>query len=142
MADHCRKQIRDALKAGLDTMATVVGVFTGRSIPLEPAVLPALLLYTNEETCEDITKDLKQSRLLTVALEGHAQDDTVADILDAIAAEAEPLIFSSAPAWVKEIDLVSTSIEFSGDAVQPTGFIRLEFTISYHVNRAAPDVPL
>lgn len=142
MADHCRKQIRDALAAGLATMATVATVQTGRAIPIEAADLPALLIYTNEESCEDHNKGLDQARFLTVEIEGHYQGQAVVDYLDAIAAEVEPLVFASAPAWVKEVDLLSTVIELAGETVQPAGLVRLAFLIRYHVNRAAPDVPL
>jgi hypothetical protein len=142
MADHCRKQIRDALVAGFATMATVATVQTGRAIPIEAVDLPALLVFTNDETAEDYNKDTDQKRLLSVEIEGHVQGGAVVDTLDAIAAEVEPLVFSSAPVWVKEVELISTAVELSGDAVQPAGLIRLVYTVEYHVNPAAPDVPL
>jgi hypothetical protein len=142
MADHCRKQIRDALIAGFATMATVSTVQTGRAIPIESADLPALLVYTNDESTEAHNKIGDQSRFLAVDIEGHVQGQGVVDSLDAIAAELEPLVFFAAPAWVKEIYLLSTVVELSGDAVQPAGLIRLSYTLRYHVNRAAPDVPI
>jgi hypothetical protein len=55
----------------------------------------------------------------------------------------EPLVTGAAvPTWVKQVDLTSTTVELSGDAVTPSGLIRLEFAIDYHVNPAAPDTPL
>jgi hypothetical protein len=142
MANHCRRQIRDAIAVGMTSMSTIKTVFTGRTIALEPADLAALVIFTNDESAEDINKEKDQSRILTVNIEGHYQGASVPDALDAIAAETEPRVFSSAPAWIKEIDLISTTIELSGDAVQQAGVIRLEFAIRYHVNRAAPTIPL
>jgi hypothetical protein len=142
MADHCRKQIRDALVAGLGAMVSIISIHAGRSIPFEGPDVPALAIFTNDESVEDHNKAGDQTRVLTVAVEGHVQGTAVVDTLDAIAAEAEPLVFASMPAWVKDVDLITTSIELSGDAVQPAGMIRLEFEARYHVNRTAPDTPL
>jgi hypothetical protein len=142
MADHCRKQIRDALVAGSASLSTVLTVHAGRVVALDPADLPALLVFTNEETVEKVNRDGDQTRILVVTVEAHVQGTGVVDTLDAIAAEAEPLIFANLPAWVKDADLISTSTELTGEAVQPAGIVRLEYTVKYHVNRAAPDMPL
>lgn len=140
--DHCRKQIRDALAAGFASMSTIKSIHVARSTPIEPANLPGLVLFTNNETIDSFSHNGNQLRILTITIEIQIQAATVVDILDEIAAEVEPLVFSSAPAWVKEINLVSTDIELSGDAIQQTGDMQLVFTISYEVNRAAPDAPL
>jgi hypothetical protein len=143
MADHCRKQIRDSVALGLAGMTTVNSIHTGRVHPIEEGDLPALLIFTNEEAVEDLNKSKDGKRTLTVAIEGHAQGATVVDTLDAIAAEVEPLVFGAAvPVWVKEVELTSTTVELSGDAVSPAGLIRLEFDVIYHANPAAPDTPL
>lgn len=143
MADHCRKQIRDAVASGLVSMLTVQSIHTGRVHPLENDLLPALLIFTNDEAAEEINKEKDTRRNLALVLEGHAQGDGLVDTLDAIANELEPLILGSAlPAWVKEISLANTTVEIAGEAVAPAGFIRLAFDILYHVNPAAPDTPL
>jgi hypothetical protein len=144
MADHCRKQIRDAVAAGLAGMLTVNSIHTGRVHPIEGGDLPAVLIFTNEEASEGLNKLGDDRRALTVALEAHAQGNDVVDRLDAIAAEIEPLIkvAVAVPVWVKTVDGPTTTVELSGDAVTPAGLIRLEFEITYHVNRAAPDTPL
>lgn len=142
MADHCRKQIRDAIESALAGMATVQSIQTGRVHPLDSDLLPAVLIFTNEEVVEDLNKAGDGTRNLTVAIEAHTQGANVVDTLDAIAAEAEPLIFAGVPVWVKDVELTSTTVELSGEAVSPAGLIRLEFAVVYHVNPAAPDTPL
>jgi hypothetical protein len=143
MADHCRKQIRDALVLGLAGMTTVNSIHTGRVHPIEEGDLPALLIFTNEEAVEDLNKAKDGKRTLTVTIEAHSQGDDVVDQLDAIAAEVEPLATGAAvPVWVKEVELTSTMVELSGDAVYPAGLIRLDFAYLYHANPAAPDTPL
>lgn len=143
MADHCRTQIRDAIRAYLvANMGTVSSIQTGRVHPIDTDSLPALLIFTNEETVEDMNKGQDGSRKLVLTIEGHAIGDGLVDTLDGIAKEVEPLIFAGVPAWVKEVEINSTTVELSGEAVQPAGLIRLEFMITYHINPAAPDTPL
>jgi hypothetical protein len=145
MANHCRTQIRQAITAGLAGVTTAATVSAARLSPLPVDDLPALLIFTPSESAEDMNKDADQTRGLTLTVEGHRQEDSgpaLADGLDAMAAEAEPLVFSSMPAWVKEVELISTEIELTGEAVRPAGLIRLEFMVTYHVNPAAPDTPL
>lgn len=148
MADHCRKQIRDALQAYLAAnVTTAVSVISGRVHPIETAILPALLIYTNEETAEDIGKnsgtgqDRKIERTLTLTVEGYATGDTVIDTLDGMAAEVEPLVVAGLPAWVKETSLMETAVELTGEAQEPAGMIRLTYEVIYHANMATPDTP-
>lgn len=143
MADHARKQIRDTIQTGLAAaMTTVLAVHVAPVHPLDAELLPALLIFTPDETAEDINKAGHQARNLTVAFEIHAAGAAVVDALDAVALELEPLVFSAAPAFVKEIELTGTTTELTGDPVQTAGFCRLEYNFLYHVNPAAPDIPL
>lgn len=148
MADHCRKQIRDSIKAYLTAnMSSALIVATGRVHPIETANLPAVLVYTNEETAEDITKsitasrDRKQSRDLTLSIECYAAGDDIVDALDNLAAGIESLILQAFPAWVKEIELTATTTELTGEAVEPYGMSRLEYIVTYHTNMSTPDIP-
>lgn len=143
MGDHCRKQIRDALKTHLSAnMATVQTVQSGRVHPLESDPLPALLVSTPAEALDPFNKNGDQSRVLSLVMEGYATGAAAADILDAIAVEAEALVLAGVPAWVKETQLTTTTVDLSGDAVNIAGVMRLEFDIVYHANPAAPDTPL
>lgn len=147
MADHCRKQIRDAVQAYLAANVTAaLAVIAGRVHPVEVAILPALLIYTNEESAEDIAKatagrDRKLSRTLTMTIEAYAAGDEVVDTLDTIAAQVEPLAMAGVPAWVKEIELTGTAIELTGEATEPAGMLRLTYQVIYHANMATPDTP-
>jgi hypothetical protein len=142
MADHCRKQIRDALLAGLSAMVTVKIVMAGRALPLDPSDLPAVLIFTNEETIANANKDEDNQRVISLTVEVHAQTAGLINFLDAVALELEPLIAPSLPAWVKDVQLLGTLIEFTDDAVETAGFMRLDYMVEYYANQAAPDVPL
>lgn len=142
MANHCRKQIRDAIVTALTPMSTVASIHTSRAHPLQTDALPALLIFTHSEDCVNLNHADDDARTLTLAIEGHAQDAAVVDTLDAIAKEAEPLVVAGLPVWVKSVELKSSSIELSGEAVQTIGRIIIEFAVVYHTNPAAPDAPL
>lgn len=147
MADHCRKQIRDAVQAYLAAnVTTAISVLAGRVHPAEKQILPALLIYTNAESIEDMAKattgrDRKLSRTLTMTIEALAMGDDVIDTLDAIAAQVEPLAMAAVPAWVKEIELTETAVELTGDALEPAGMLRLTYDLVYHAFMATPDTP-
>lgn len=148
MADHCRKQIRNSIQAYLAAnLASALIVSTGRVHPIETANLPAVLVYTNEEAAEDIAKsitasrDRKQARLLTLAIEAYAGGDDVVNTLDGLSAEIEALVLLSVPQWVKEVELTGTTIELTGEAVEPYGMLRLEYVVTYHTNMSTPDQP-
>lgn len=149
MADHCRKQIRDAIQAYLAAnVTTALSVISGRVHPLDVDLpKPAILIFTAEESAEDITKragatrNRTLARTLTLTVEGHAAGDDVIDTLDAIATEIEPQVVEAVPAWVKEITLTDTTIEMTGEAVEPVGMVRLQFEVVYHADMATPDTP-
>ncbi len=150
MADHCRKQIRDTIAAYLAAnLATVLSVEVGHVHPLanDAATLPALLIFTNEESAEDLTKatatskDRKIARALTVTMQAHATGQSVVDTLDGIAAEVEAALLAAVPAWVKEVEFKSTTVELSGEPVEPVGMMTLEYAVVYHTNMATPDTP-
>lgn len=124
MADHCRKQIRDALAAYLRAnLSTPASVLTDRVHPIEGDNLPALLIFTNEESTDMVNKAGTRTRSLLVALEAHAQTAEITAALDAIAAEVEASFAAALPAWVKGYDLNMTSVELSGVPVpqSPSG---------------------
>jgi hypothetical protein len=145
MADHCRKQIRDAIVAGLALNlipGTVAIVDSARVNPFAGEVLPALLVVTAGETIRQINKAQDGARTLKTVLEIYAMGADVQDACDLIAKTVEPLILQTLPIWVKSIDPTGMALELSGDAYQPAGVMRIEYDIVYHVNPAAPDVPL
>jgi hypothetical protein len=100
MADHVRKQVRDAAKTALTGLSGVgSNVFSGRVAPLKPSECPAILIYLNVDQGEhgasnggatsefDGTLRLEAVRVAT---------DTVLDDLDAMAALIEQTLFANA----------------------------------------------
>lgn len=145
MADHVRKQIRDALAAALTGMATASTVFVGRVHPLETDDVPAVNVMTEAEEISIDSKGGKLSRDLSAAVEGHAMAAAgLIDILDAIAKEVEAAVAAAGDlgGLVKAITLESTEVDMTGDGQQSAGFVRLVYAINYVTSEAAPDVAL
>lgn len=145
MADHVRKQIRDALAAALTGMATAARVYTGRVHPTETDVLPCALLFTNEETIGRGSKGGTLTRDLSAVIEGHAEAVAgLVDVLDTIAKEVEAAVAAAGDlgGLITAADLTGTEIEITGAAQKPTGLIRLEYLMTYNTSEAAPDVAL
>lgn len=143
MADHLRKQIRDALQTYLSAnLATVTAVMTNRVTKIEEDLLPCLLIFTNEESASYLTNEGVFNRSLQVTLEAYAETEQTVDTLDAIAVEVESQVSSALPAWIKLCSLISTSVELSGDPAIPSGLLRLDYEVEYQCLAAAPDTPL
>ena len=144
MADHVRKQIREALEIALNGMATASTLYISRVQPIDADDLPAAVLFTNAEESERHTKGNVLVRRLTVSVEGHAQTASgLDDTLDQIAKEIEIAIDGAGNlgGLISSSDLIGTEIEFS-EAVQPVGLIRLTYIFTYATTEAAPDVAL
>ena len=85
MANHVRQQIREKIGTTLTGLTTTgSNVFESRVYPLENANLPALIIYTKEESSEPIVIGTQRlmSRELSVVVEGYAKatsnfDDTI-----------------------------------------------------------------
>ena len=68
MADHLRKQIREAVVTALQGGALLASrVYEGGSRPVEEEDLPLCLVYTKEEEAELLTAT-RQRRLLQLSL--------------------------------------------------------------------------
>ena len=124
MADHIRKQIRDAIVSditGLDT--TGDNVYSGRVYPYD--VYPCLAVYTElDETSESIDGMGYDGRVISVNIEAHNKTNSnLAASLDEILAEVYLAIRDGASiaAIVDAILIEQTRIEINADADQPTG---------------------
>ena len=148
MADHVRKQIRDAVVTtvtGLTT--TTTNVFASRVYRVEDSKLPALLVYTNEEESEvlSMSRPQKIHRTVAVVVEGIAKATTALDdTLDTIAKEIETAIAAdpTVGGLAKETVLTDIGVELTGDAQQPTGSIRLSFAVRYVTLETDPTTAL
>ena len=142
MADHVRKQIRDAIKAKIDELSAVAEVFSGIA-PLPDAALPGLVIKIESETSSTATKAGRLERVLPVEIEGYAQGAGVDDVLDGIALEVETAMAEFALSMlVKDVELTGTDIEITGEPILPAGMVRLSYEILYHTDKTAPDVAL
>jgi hypothetical protein len=145
---HARTQIRNAVTAILlgNTLAQN-RVFESRIYPLDNAKLPALLVYTKQESVSDysISYPRTQNRQVQLTIEAYVKAHNNCDeVADQIALEVEQLIAASPKLGgiAKDTALTSTEIQFSDDGEKPIAYAILSFTVSYAVKENAPQTPL
>lgn len=143
---HVRTTLRGEVATAVTGLTTTgANVFESRIYPLEDAKLPALRVFSLEETVADASRDLASSvaeRELTVAIEAVARKVSgMDDQLDTICAEVETAVSSAHAAGnisADRCDLVSTSIDLSDGAEQPTGVATLTWRLTYITDSADP----
>jgi hypothetical protein len=146
MANHVRQQIREKIGATLTGLTTTgSNVFESRVYPLENANLPALIIYTKEESSEPIVIGTQRvmSRELSVVVEGYAKaTSNFDDTIDTISKEVEAAIAAdrTLDGLAKDTYLESTEIEFNSEGEKPLGYVSLTFLTNYYVKENAPDV--
>ena len=91
---HIRKTIRENVKTAITGLSTTgTSVYETRYFPLQTGNLPALIVYTLDETIEDYTlgKNTRtQQRALNLIIEAHCRGTAnIDDTLDTIAEEVE-----------------------------------------------------
>ena len=148
MANHLRRQIREAVATAVSGLATTgARVFQARVYPMERAGdLPGLLVFSLAETSEGTT--LGAPRLMTrvLRLQVVAVAEAVADLedqLDQICKEVEVALAMPVPALAgiaKTITLVSTDIELQGTSSRPVGQAAMTYEVVYIAAEDAPDV--
>ena len=134
---HVRALIRAAVADKIAGLPTTGGnVHIGRSRVLTPAQLPALLIYTHDETSDRPIDGNPASlgRDLTLAIEGRVA--TVLppdDLLDQIAFEVEGRMRdTNLNGLVFDTLLTHTQVEVAADGERQIGAIRLEYRVRYH----------
>ncbi len=149
MANHVRRQIREAVGIVLTGLATTgARVFQSRSYPLEAADLPGLLISTESEAVEyvDINAPALQQRRLTLRVNAIATATAdLDDALDGICKEVETALASpgaTLAALAKAITLASVTMGIDVSGAQPIGRASLEYVVEYFVRENAPDVAL
>ena len=135
---HIRKTIRENVKTAITGLSTTVtSVYETIYFPLQTLNLPALIVYTLDETIEDYTlgKNTRtQQRALNLIIEAHCRGTAnIDDTLDTIAEEVEEAMVSDVTrgGHAKDTKLVATEIEFD-TASQKTGLMRLTYLIHYN----------
>ena len=146
MANHIRQQIRERAGTVLTGLTTTgSNVFETRIYPLENTNLPALVIYTKNETSEPIVISTNRlmSRELELIVEVYVkQTSNFDDQVDKICKEVEVAISADTTlnGLAKDCFLQSTEIEYNTEGEQPLSFAVLTFLTNYYVQETAPDV--
>ena len=140
---HIRKAIREHVVTTITSLSTTgSNVYETRYFPLQTGNLPALIVYTLDETVEDYTlgqNTRTQFRALNLIIEAHCRGTAnIDDTLDTIAEEVEEAMVTdiSRGGNAKDTKLVSTEVDFD-TASQKTGLMRLTYLISYNTTENA-----
>ena len=141
---HVRAQVRAAavtLLTGLPTTGT--RVFPTRSWPLSTNQLPALLIYTSDETAEpgSLTRPINLHRSVSLVVEAVASKcNGLDDLLDAMCAEveAELAMDPSLTGLAKNSTLRRTEIEVRSDGDATVGIARMTFEVLYVTSSENP----
>ena len=135
---HVRKAIREHVVTTITSLSTTgSNVYETRYFPLQTGNLPALIVYTLDETVEDYTlgqNTRTQFRALNLIIEAHCRGTAnIDDTLDTIAEEVEEAMVTdiSRGGNAKDTKLVSTEVDFD-TASQKTGLMRLTYLINYN----------
>ncbi|WP_152033397.1 hypothetical protein [Bradyrhizobium sp. DOA9] len=150
MPDHARKQIRDAVVAGLTGLATTESrVYVGRTRPLPKEHQPTLLIYTRSESSNRavLGRPPKIERRCTLHVEGRVSTaGPPDDLLDQVAAEIEAGIaaminYGTAVFFgglAQNVQLTATESVAEADGERHIGGVRVEYLVTYRTVEGAP----
>lgn len=149
MANHLRRQIREAAAAALTGLATSGNnVFQSRTHELQDAQLPGLRIYTNDEAIQlaelGLSRIYSLERDLDLVVEACAKESAdLDDKLDLMIKEIETAIAANQGiGGAKWVQLKSINVEMEGEAEKQVGVARMTFQVRYNAALGAPDVPL
>jgi hypothetical protein len=146
MANHLRRQIREAAAAAVTGLTTTgARVFTSSVYALAVTDLPALRVRTPREASAQRT--LGAPRLLerTLRLEVEAVAQATADLDDALDQACKEVEIALAmpcaalAGLVKSVTLTDTEITLTGEGEQPIGRAAMGFDVVYMAFENAPD---
>ena len=147
MADHIRKQIRDAAVTALTGLTTSgARVYENRTHELQDANLPGLRIYTDSE--EPRSAALGASRLLErdldLVIEACSKKSSgMDDELDAMIKEVWiALAANQGIGGAKWVLPTRIEIDMEGEAEKDVGVARMTFQVRYYTTLGAPDVSL
>lgn len=139
---HVRKAIRDRFISTLTSDVTLVRarVYGSRVYPITEDNLPAITVYTGSEASNRYNMGVTDlTRELSVEVDCYIRaTDTFDDDVDAICVQVEEAIAGdfTVNSLAKGATLISTEINFSGDAEQPIGIAKLTFNVRYVTSMA------
>ena len=151
MADHIRKQIRDAAETALTGLTTTgASVFPSRTRPLDADELPGLRVYCKDEP--EIRIAAVGAGLNRVRLERHVELVVEAcskkvsatdDQADAMIKEVEIAIAGvQTLGGAKRAHLTRIETDFEGDGEHEIAVARMVFDVLYFTVLNAPDVAI
>lgn len=146
MADHVRKQLRDAVATRLTGLTTTGSrVYESRSVPVGDANLPGLLIYATQEQAADATLIQDIERRIEIRVEGIAKvAANLDDTLDLIAKEVEIALSTALTIGSSTTLLVyqGASITMRDGLDQLVGSVALAYEATVFTVAGSPDVVL
>jgi hypothetical protein len=146
MANHVRRQLRDAVTTAVTNLATTGARVFGRRVYALDQVneLPCLEVYSTEEEAGLVTVHAPATveRVVEIHVVGHAAANTdLDDTLDLIAKEVETALANGVVISSKTVALIyrGAAIEFEAGE-RPIGSIDLRFNASLYNTATAPDI--
>lgn len=145
---HVRQQIREYFVTQLTGLSTTgSNIYSSRIYPLGSAKLPAVIVYSQSETIDELAFSNKrtQIRSLELAVEGYVRaTSSFDDTLDTISSEIEQAILDAPTlgGLAKNTQLSSVEAMYSGDGEQPVGTIRLIFNVQYSTETGQPETAI
>lgn len=132
-----RKTIRQNIAAVLmGNTAALANVFASRTRKISAASLPAILVYTKQETAEIFNVSPRElKRVLTVGIEIVARtDDGLDDELDDIAAQVERIMSENQTLGdvASEIQYTGADIALTADGDNQHGGCTLAYDVTYY----------
>lgn len=143
---HARQQIREAVASAVTGLTTTGNrVFQSRVHSFGPEKLPALAVYTLDETVRYLSDERVQMRTVDTVIEAYAKvSEDLDDTLDTICAEVETAMGADITLGGLAFDVVlaRTTIGLSGEGDKPVGVARITYQISYQTDEGAPETAL
>lgn len=143
---HQRKVIRHAVRDALKGKTAAVGrVFASRVVPLRRTELPAIAVYTLEETVDPESRasaPRELERQMPVVIEGWVTPgDNADDAMDDLAEQIERVMHADPylGGVVAESILESTSMEVLEDGERLMGLVMLTYAVTYQTQ--SPEAP-
>lgn len=143
MANHVRRQLREAVATAVTGLATTGSrVFQSRVYDVQESELPCLLVYTVSEEVVDASVGNLIGRRVAVVIEGRAKTASdVDDTVDQIAKEVESALAPAVTVGGQGIPVLYEGCEIEMDpAEQPVASINMRFGALLYTQRATPDV--
>lgn len=144
---HLRQTIRQAIVTRLTGLTTTgSNVFTSRVYALPQVALPALCIYTKDESSEYIsmTRPRKIERNLNLTVEIYvAANQNTDNTIDKICDEIESEIYNDVTIAgnAKDVIVSTVDVDFDGDGEVPVARATMNLTIIYLNEEGNQSVP-